>query len=277
MPTFEATQKLASTSERRTVRASSLRATLVAARRYVFPILVIAAWELAARFGGISPYLMPSPSTILATITRLSVSGELPYHLLVSTVRVCVGLCFGMVVGTTLGLISGLSRLGEDMIDSSVQMLRTIPHLAIAPLFIIWFGIDEAPKILLIALGVTFYIYINLFAGIRTVDKKIIEAGQTLGLTRAEQIRWLILPGAMPSYLVGLRYAIGMAWLSLVVGEQINAKSGIGYLISTAREFGQTDVIFVGLIVYAALGLLTDILIRRIEQRAFRWRPQLLS
>lgn len=246
-------------------------------RRYAVPLVLILVWELLSRLGVISAYSFPPPSRIVATFWRLTISGELPFHLLVSTFRAGAGLIIGVGIGTVLGLASGLSRLGEDAIDSSVQMLRTIPHLAIIPLFIIWFGIDEAPKIILVAMGVTFYIYINLFAGIRGVDKKIVEAGRTLGLTHGELVRHIILPGALPSFLVGLRYAIGMAWLSLVVGEQVNVTRGIGYMTTSAREFGQTDIIFVGLIVYAFLGLFTDVLIRRIEASAFKWRPNLIE
>lgn len=246
-------------------------------RRYAVPIALVLVWELFSRVGVISAYSFPPPSRIIATFWRLTISGELSFHLLVSTFRAGAGLIIGVAVGTVLGLASGLSRLGEDAIDSSVQMLRTIPHLAIIPLFIIWFGIDEAPKIILVAMGVTFYVYINLFAGIRGVDKKIVEAGQTLGLSPGELVRFIILPGALPSFLVGLRYAIGMAWLSLVVGEQVNVTRGIGYMTTSAREFGQTDIIFVGLIVYAFLGLFTDVLIRRIEASAFKWRPNLIE
>lgn len=251
--------------------------SLALLRRFLVPLSVVVAWELGSRFGVISAYTFPPPSKIMATFWRLTVTGELPFHLLVSTLRALIGLVIGVLVGTFLGLVSGLSRLGEEAVDSSIQMLRTIPHLAVIPLFIIWFGIDEAPKIILVAMGVTFYIYINLFAGIRGVDKKILEAGRTLGLSRAELIRLIILPGALPSFLVGLRYAIGMAWLSLVVGEQVNATRGIGYMTTSAREFGQTDIIFVGLIVYALLGLFTDLLIRRIEQSAFKWRPRFIE
>lgn len=181
------------------------------------------------------------------------------------------------MIGVAFGLVAGLTRRGEEAVDSSLQMLRTLPHLALVPLFILWFGIGETPKIALVALGATFPIYLNLFAGIRNVDAKIVEAMTTFGLTRSEMIRHVILPGALPSALVGLRYAIGVAWLSLVVGEQVNAANGIGYLVMNAREFVRTDVIFVGLIVYAVLGLSADVVVRRIENRVLRWRPSFLE
>ena len=245
-----------------------------AARRALTPLLVIALWQLASSLGWIEERLIPSPLHIVQTFARLTLSGELPWHLLVSLSRAGTGLAIGLAAGTLLALIAGLSHRGEDAVDPMLQMLRTLPHLALVPLFILWFGIGNTPKIALVALGSAFPIYINLFAGIRGVDAKVVEAMTTLGLTRSEMIRHIILPGALPSALVGLRYAIGVAWLSLVVGEQINASSGVGYLIMNAREFVQTDVIFVGLIVYAALGLGADMLVRWLERRALVWRPR---
>jgi sulfonate transport system permease protein len=172
--------------------------------------------------------------------------------------------------------VAGLSRLGEDVVDAPVQMLRTLPFLALVPLFILWFGIDETPKIALVALGSMFPIYLNLFAGIRGADPKLVEAGQVFGLDRRGLVRHVIFPAALPSALVGLRYAMGTAWLSLVVGEQINANAGIGYLINDARDFLRTDVIVVGLLVYALLGLGADQVVRIIERRALAWRPTLI-
>jgi sulfonate transport system permease protein len=155
-------------------------------------------------------------------------------------------------------------------------MLRTLPFLALVPLFILWFGIGETPKIALVALGSAFPIYLTLFAGIRGVDPKLAEAGKVFGLDRRGLIWNVILPGALPSALVGLRYALGTAWLSLVVAEQINADAGIGYLINDARDFLRTDIIVVGLLVYALLGLGADILVRAVERRALAWRPTLI-
>jgi len=162
-------------------------------------------------------------------------------------------------------------------VDATLQMLRTLPHLALIPLFILWFGIGETPKVALIALGSLFPVYLNLFAGIRSVDRKLVEAVSTIDLSRAATIWHVILPGALPSFLVGLRYAVGIAWLTLVVAEQVNANSGIGYLVMNARDFLETDVIFVGLIIYALLGLATDQLLRAIERRALVWRPSFVT
>lgn len=242
-------------------------------RRALSPILILVVWQGIASAGWVSPETLPSPWFIATTGWRLIINGTLPYHLLVSLARALTGLIIGIAIGATLALIAGLSIKGEDAVDSTMQMLRTVPHLAIVPLFILWFGIGETPKIALVALGVTFVIYVNLFSGIRNVDPKLVEAAQTLGASRHEMIWQIILPGALPSALVGLRLAMGAAWLSLVVGEQINATNGIGFLIMDAREFMQTEVIFVGLIVYALLGLLTDFIVRYIDRRLFVWRP----
>jgi sulfonate transport system permease protein len=179
-------------------------------------------------------------------------------------------------VGTALALFSGLTRLGEDTVDPTVQMARTLPHLALIPLMILWFGIGETPKIVIIALGATFPIYLNLFSAIRGADRKLQEAGVVLGLTRRETVWHVVLPAALPGFLVGLRQALGIAWISLVVAEQINASSGIGYLVMNARDFLQTDVIFDGLLVYAILGLATDRLVRALEIRLLAWRPAII-
>jgi sulfonate transport system permease protein len=246
-------------------------------RRYLPPLLIVILWQVAASSGLIPTRTLASPAMIAGTFAELISSGELPRHLLVSLGRVATGLGIGIVVGTTFALIAGLSRRGEDLLDATLQMLRTLPFLALVPLFILWFGIGETPKIALVALGTMFPIYLTLFSGIRGVDAKLIEAGSTLGLTRREQVLHIVLPGALPSALVGLRYALGVAWLSLVVAEQINADSGIGFLVMTARDFLRTDIILVGLIVYAILGLSADQIVRVLERRVLAWRPSFLK
>ncbi|MBS7812051.1 ABC transporter permease subunit [Roseococcus pinisoli] len=245
-------------------------------RRLVVPILLVALWQIAANTGLISTRLLAPPNAIAAAAWELIVSGELPYHLLISLQRVAIGLAIALSAGVSLGLIAGLSRLGEDAVDATLQMLRALPFLALVPLFILWLGIGEATKIALVALGATFPIYLTLFGGIRGVDPKLIEAGRIFGLDRWGLIRHVVLPGALPQALVGLRYALGTAWLSLVVGEQINATAGIGFLVMDAREFLRTDIILVGLLVYALLGLGADQLVRVLERRALAWRPSLI-
>lgn len=204
-------------------------------------------------------------------------SGELVTGLAVSFLRVLLGFSIAFVVGVALALAAGLSKFGESAIDPPLQMLKAMPFLGLLPLFILWFGIGEAPKIGLVAFGAVFPIYLTLHGGIRGIDRKLIEAGRTLGLSTSGIIRHIIIPGALPSLLVGVRYGLSVAWLSLVVGEQINASSGIGYIITYARDFLQTDVIVVCLMVYALMGLLTDGLVRLIEAYALRWRPEAIA
>jgi sulfonate transport system permease protein len=245
-------------------------------RRYASVLALLLIWESLSRLGVISPRTIAAPSAILASAWTLTITGELPANLLVSLARVATGFVIGASIGGALAVVAGLSRLGEDIVDAPMQMLRTLPFLALVPLFILWFGIGELPKIALVTLGASFPVYLNLFAGIRGVDPKLIEAGRVFGLSRLAMVRRVILPGALPSLLVGLRYALGVSWLSLVVAEQINATAGIGYLIDDARDFLRTDVIVVGLLVYALLGLGADALIRGVERRTLRWRPSLV-
>lgn len=254
-----------------------MKKTLTAPRRLLAPIFLVVLWQAASSAGLISPQTVPAPAQILESLWQITLSGELLRHLAVSLGRVGLGMLIGVGLGTALALIAGLSRAGEDTVDATLQMIRTLPNLALAPLFIIWFGIGETPKIALVALGALFPIYLNLFSGIRSVDKKIIEAGQTLGLTRTEMVFQIVLPGALPSFLVGLRFALGIGWLSLVVGEQINASSGIGYLAMSARDFMRTDLIFVSLILYALLGFGADYLVRILERRLLAWRPSFIE
>lgn len=246
-------------------------------RRIVAPLALLAAWQAAAHFGLLSARLMPPPTAIAASFWHLTVTNQLVPSLLVSLARVTAGLVAGVAVGTVFGLVTGLSRLGEDLFDPTLQMLRTLPHLALIPLMILWFGIGEVPKIVLIALGSAFPIYLNLYAAIRGADRKLFEVAATIGLSFPETVLHLILPASLPGFLVGLRQALGVAWITLVVAEQINASSGIGYLIMNAREFIETDVIFVGLGLYAILGLATDYGVRVLEDRLLAWRPSTLG
>ncbi len=245
-------------------------------RRFVSPIIILIAWQLGAMAGWIPPRIIAAPSAILATAWQLTVTGVLIPDLLVSLARVLVGLAIGISAGVAFALVAGLSRRGEDAIDPPMQMLRAVPLLGLTPLLILWFGISELPKITLVALASFFPVYITLFAGIRSVDPKLIEAARVFGLDWWGIVRTVILPGSFPAALVGIRQALGIAWLSLVVAEQINADQGIGHMIMDARDFLRTDIIVVGLLVYALLGLATDAIVRVIETRALRWRPSIL-
>ena len=241
-------------------------------RRVLGPLGLLLAWQLASSSGLVSPRVLAAPSTVLGTAWQLLSTGELQNHLLVSLDRVARGLGIGLSVGLLLAIPAGLFRLCEDLLDPPLQMLRTLPVLALVPLFILWFGIGETPKVALVALGTLFPVYLNTYAGIRSIDNKLIEAASTMGLGRLGLIVHVILPGALPQALVGLRYSLGVAWLILVVSEQINATAGIGYMMTNAREFMRTDIIVVGLVVYSLLGLATDGLVRLVERRVLNWR-----
>ena len=254
--------------------ASARRASVPRAlRRAAGPVLLVLLWHAASVSGLLKPEVLAGPATVVTSAARLWSTGELPDAILISLRRALFGLAIGGSIGTVLAVLSGLLRLGEDLIDSTMQMLRTIPNVALIPLLIIWFGIGEQPKVALIALATAFPLYLNVYAGIRNADQSLVEAGRTLGLSRLGLIRHVILPSALPNALVGLRYALGVSWLALVFGEQINATAGVGYLMNTAREMFQTDVIVVCLVVYALLGLAVDFTVRSLEKLLLGWRP----
>ncbi|MEU0760871.1 ABC transporter permease [Streptomyces microflavus] len=255
------------------VRRARLRSAPRWLRRTVGPLLLLALWQVFSATGVLHPDVLASPGTIARAGADLIADGTLPAAMGVSLQRVAVGLVLGGVVGTALALVSGLSRLGEDLVDATVQMLRTVPWVGLIPLFIIWLGIGEAPKVALIALGVAFHLYLNVYAGIRGVDAQLIEAGESLGLNRWGLVRHVVLPGALPGAMTGLRYSLATAWLALVFGESINADAGIGFLMNQAREFFRTDVIVVCLVVYAFLGLTADVIVRTLERLLLQWRP----
>ena len=240
--------------------------------RFLGPLLILVIWQLAVSIDHLPANQLPSLGNVWSTGRDLIADGTLQSALLTSLRRVALGLLLGVSIGTGLALLSGLSLVGERITDPVMHMFRTMPVLALLPLFVLWFGIGEQAKVYLIGWAVIFPIYINLYAGIRGVDAKLVEAGSVLGLKRWGQIRHVILPGALPQFLTGLRLALGVSWLVLVAAEEINATSGLGYLITNAQNLMQTDVIFVGLIVYSLLGLATDVLVRLIERFTLSWR-----
>ncbi|MEV6350194.1 ABC transporter permease [Actinoplanes sp. NPDC051851] len=241
-------------------------------QRLVSPVALLLIWEAGSRAGLIPEEKLPAPSAVLRTGWRLAADGTLGENLLTSLGRAALGLLIGGGLALVLGALAGLLRRGDDLIDPPVQMARMLPHLALVPLLIIWVGIGESMKITLVALGAFFPLYFNTYAGIRDLDERLVEAARTCGLGTWARIRHVVLPGALPSLLLGLRLAIGAAWLSLVVGEQTNTQAGIGFLMMEAREFSQTDVVVLGLFVYATLGLISDVLLRAVEHRALAWR-----
>jgi sulfonate transport system permease protein len=241
-------------------------------RRAFGPVGLLALWWVLSATGVLPQAVLASPVDVVIKGWQLVLSGELPAGIAVSGQRVLIGFAIGTVIATVLALVAGLFRIGEDLVDSSAGMLRTLPWVGLIPLFIVWFGIDEQPKIALVTIGVTFPLYFNIYAGIRGVDSQLVEAGTALGLRRWGLIRHVVLPGALPNALVGLRYALGSAWLALVFAEQVNASQGIGFLMTNAEQFFQTDVIVVCLIVYAILGLITDLIVRLGTKYLLSWR-----
>lgn len=250
--------------------------------RLISPVAVILLWQLLSSAGLIPAQKLPPPTTIWHTAVTLVTTnspayGTLQDAMLVSLERMAVGFAVGGTIAVLLALVAGLSRLGENTIDPLLQILRMLPLFGLIPVFIVWFGIGELPKIILIALGAAIPLYLNTFAGIRSVDAKLAEVGQVLRLSKSQTIRHVILPGALPQALTGLRQSLGVAWLALVVAEQVNANAGLGFMISQATQFLRNDVILVALAVYAVLGLITDALVRLLERRALTWRRGLLE
>ena len=242
------------------------------ALRVLAPLAAIGLWQAVCTRGVFTRVEVASPVAVFDAARQLWGDGSLQSNLAVSLQRVGQGLLLGVAVGVVLSVLAGLTRVAEDLIDPIIQAARAVPILGLVPLAIIWFGVGETPKVFLIALGCTFPIYINTFAAIRGVDMKLIEAGRTFGLSRRGLVRRVILPGALPGFFVGLRFALVGSWLIIVVAEEINAQRGIGYLIMQAQTTDRTDIMFLGLAIYAILGLLADALVRLLERRTLAWR-----
>lgn len=260
-------------------RAISVRGSMLAPRtlkvlRSLSPVFVLAAWQLLSSLGILDERTLASPVQLAGTAWELIGSGQLQEAIAVSARRAALGFLLSALIAFVLGGIVGLSALGDALVDPLVQMLRTLPLFGLVPLFIIWFGIKEEPKIYLVALFVIVPLYLNLVAALRGVDPDLAEVAGALRLTWSERLRHLYLPAVTPGLLVGLRQALGMAWIALIVAEQVNAGAGLGFLINNARDFLQTDVIVVGLLCYAALGLVTDWAVRLLERRVLRWRDE---
>ncbi|MGC4820828.1 ABC transporter permease [Micromonospora sp. DT63] len=239
------------------------------------PLLLLAAWAAGSATGWLDPRTVSAPWTVLTTAGDLIADGRLQDNLAVSAQRAGLGLAFGTVIGTLLALVAGLSRWGEAILDGPIQIKRAIPALALIPLLILWLGIGEQMKVTTITLGVLVPVYIHTHNGLRSIDSRYVELGDSLRLSRAVFLRRIVLPGAFPGFLLGMRFAVVGAWLALVVVEQINSTSGIGYMMDLARQYGQTDVIIVGLVLYGLLGLLSDGLVRLVQRRTLSWRRTL--
>jgi sulfonate transport system permease protein len=238
---------------------------------WLVPLFIIIAWQTAGALGWLNPILLPTPLSIWNEFAHLTSTGELIRHLGISSWRALLGFLLGGTLGLAAGIWVGFSYKAERLVDPSLQMLRTLPHLAIAPLFILWFGFGETSKILLIAKGSFFPLYVNTFLGIRSVDNRLFDVARVLQFSRWDQIRRLIVPAALPHIFLGIRLSIGVAWLGLVVAELMGASSGIGYIINDARSFSWTTVVFVGIMVFALVGKLSDTLVKWLEGRLLRW------
>ncbi|WP_129728748.1 MULTISPECIES: aliphatic sulfonate ABC transporter permease SsuC [Bacillaceae] len=240
---------------------------------WMLPVLLIVLWQLFSSVGLISKKTLPAPVDILYSAIQLIQTGELLEHIKVSFHRAFIGFAIGGSMGLILGIVNGVSPVAEKHLDTTIQMFRNIPHLALIPLVILWLGIGEEAKIFLVAIGVFFPIYVNTYHGIISVDKSLIEMGKVYGLSRDKLLLRVIFKGALPSVLVGVRYSLGIMWLTLIVAETVAADSGIGYMAMNAREFMQTDIIIVAILLYAILGKLADSLAKLLEFKLLKWNP----
>ncbi|MBP1992168.1 aliphatic sulfonate ABC transporter permease SsuC [Paenibacillus eucommiae] len=240
---------------------------------WIIPVLFIVSWQLLGQYGVLSTRILPTPLQVLKAAISLTKSGDLFRYIGSSAQRAFIGFAIGGGIGFVLGILNGVFRIADSLLDSSIQMIRNIPHLALIPLVILWFGIGEEAKIFLVVLGVFFPIYLNTLHGIRSIDPGLIEMAKVYGLRGAALYWHVILPGALSSILVGVRYALGFMWLTLIVSETISADSGIGYMAMNAREFMRMDVVVLSIIVYALLGKLSDLAAKLLERLLLQWHP----
>jgi sulfonate transport system permease protein len=269
------------TRERRTATsATGTRRRLGPGRAIPFarltgPVLVVLVWWAASASGYLDPRILSGPGDVASTAVDLIRSGRLQSNVAVSLQRAGLGLLFGVLAGVVLAVAAGLSRIGEYLLDGTLQVKRAIPSLALLPLMILWLGIGEQMKVTVIALGVAVVIYINTYASLTGIDRRFVELGESLDLTRLQFIRKVVVPGALPGFFVGLRLAVTASWLGLVVVEQVNATKGLGYMMFQAQLYAQSDVIIVGLVVYGIFGFVSDALVRAAERRVLSWRRTL--
>lgn len=240
---------------------------------WVLPVGIIVIWQLTSKLGVLGENILPSPYDIVLAAIELTVSGDIFRHIFTSATRAVTGFIIGGLLGLILGIVNGTIPFFQKHLDTTVQMIRNIPNLALVPLVIIWFGVGETAKVFLVLAGVFFPIYINTYHGIRNVNQNLIEMGKIYGLSKAKLFTKVILPGALPSILVGIRYSLGVMWLTLIVAETLAASSGIGYMSSNAREFMQLDIVVLAILLYALLGKVADCLAKSLERSLLRWNP----
>jgi sulfonate transport system permease protein len=257
--------------QQRRARGRTYSATV----RTLGPLALLLLWWAASATGLLTPDVLASPAEVLRAVGELWGNGQLPDALTTSLTRSGLGLLIGLAAGLVLGITTGFTRLGDELLDSSIQTLRTIPFLSLVPLFMVWFGINETAKILLIAVATTFPMYVSTSSGVRNTDPKLIEAMRSFGMGRFALVREVVLPGALPSLLAGLRLSMTLSVIALIAAEEINATAGIGYLMSQAQSYARTDILAVCILVYGLLGLTADMLVRLLERVLMPWRtPQ---
>ncbi len=239
---------------------------------FLLPLLVVIIWEIAARAGAVNTLLLPAPSRVLLTLGQAAIDGSLWVNLGYSVRRWIIGFAFGGGVGLLLGALNGLSLRSENFTDTTVQMLRTVPFMGLTPLLVMWFGLGETPKVILIAVASFFPVYVNTLAGVRNVNKGLVEVGQSFQLSQAELLYRVILPAALPEILTGIRYSLGIAWLALVIAELMAAESGIGFWLMQGREAVRVDIVLASLVVFSVAGKFMDAALRLVERRVLHWR-----
>lgn len=240
----------------------------------VVPLGLLLLWDGLVRFGVFAPYQLPYPSTVVQTLWTMAEAGELQGHVLVTLQRVMLGFSFGSGIALLLGSLVGMSRLADQLLDGTLQALRNIPSLAWVPLFILWFGVGEASKVTLIALGTFFPVYLNLVDAIQGIDRKLIEVGRVHGLSRWEMTRRIIFPATLPGLLVGIRGGIGLGWMFVVAAELIAASKGLGFLMSDGRVMARPDIVIASILLFAFFGQLSDMLVKKIQKVALHWQDQ---
>ncbi|MCX5414930.1 ABC transporter permease [Streptomyces sp. NBC_00059] len=255
----------------RTTRSRPFAVTV----RALGPVALLGLWWAASATGVLTADVLASPAEVLRATGELWGNGQLPDALATSLTRSGIGLLIGLAVGLVLGVITGFTRIGDELLDSSLQTLRTIPFLALVPLFMVWFGINETAKILLIAVATTFPMYVSTSSGVRNTDPKLVEAMRSFGMSRLAVVREVVIPGALPSLLAGLRLSMTLSVIALIAAEEINSTEGIGYLMSQAQSYARTDILAVCILIYGLLGLAADIVVRLLERVLMPWRsPQ---
>ncbi|WP_406229404.1 ABC transporter permease [Nocardia sp. NBC_01009] len=242
--------------------------------RFLLPALIFAVWWIGAATGAVSEQVLAGPPRVWTAFSELLDSGQLVDFALASFVRAALGVAIGVTVGLVLGLLAGLSGLGEELVDSTMQIVRAVPFLALVPLFIAWFGIDELYKVLLIAVATVAPMYAYTYLGVRNVDRKMVEAARGFGLGGPRLVLEVILPSALPGILMALRVCLSISITGLIAAEQVGTREGVGYLVTLAQEYNRTDYMVLCVVLYALLGLVFDGLVRTIEKFAMPWRKQ---